>query len=189
MAPVDYGLMPLVLPVASAEACAMDEETFRAFYERSARPVWAYLRRVSGDAAAADDLLQETYFRFVRAGRSFESDAHQLHYLFRVAASAAADWRRRRRPDDVALGDSVETAVDTHAGASIEERADVSRTLARLRPRDREMLWLAYALGSSHEEIARRLGVGRPSIKAMLARARRRFAMIFAAADAPGRPK
>jgi len=189
MAPVDYGLMPLVLPIPSAEACAMDEESFRALYERSARPVWAYLRRLSGDPAVADDLLQETYFRFLRAGRTFESDAHQLHYLFRVASSAAADWRRQRRPNDVALGDKAESIVDTHAVASVEKRADVSRTLARLRPRDREMLWLAYALGSSHDEIARHLGVGRPSIKAMLARARRRFAMLFAAVDAPGRPK
>jgi RNA polymerase sigma-70 factor (ECF subfamily) len=189
MAPVDYGLMPLVLPAASAEASAMDEETFRAFYERTARPVWAYLRRLSGDAAMADDLLQDTYFRFVRAGRTFESDAHQLHYLFRVAASAAADWRRHRRTGDVALGEDAESAVDTRRGGSFEDRADVARALARLRPRDREMLWLAYAQGSSHEEIARRLGVGRPSIKAMLARARRRFAMIFAAADVPGRSK
>jgi len=189
MAPVDYGLMPLVLPVPSAEACAMDEETFRAFYERTARPVWAYLRRLSGDPAVADDLLQDTYFRFVRAGRTFESDAHQLHYLFRVAASAAADWRRQRRPHDVALGETGDSVVQTPASVSVEERADVSRTLARLRPRDREMLWLAYALGSSHEEIARRLGVGRPSIKAMLARARRRFAILFSAAQIPGRQK
>jgi RNA polymerase sigma-70 factor (ECF subfamily) len=172
--------MPLALPVAADEAPAMDEEAFRAFYDRTARPVWAYLRRLCGDPSTADDLLQETYFRFVRAARAFESDAHQLHYLFKVASSVAADSRRGRAPFTVALGEEAErrAAPGTAAGAA-ERRADVSRAMARLRPRDREMLWLAYAQGSTHEEIARHLGVGRPSIKAMLARARQRFAALL----------
>ena len=38
------------------------------------------------------------------------------------------------------------------------------------------MLWLAYADGASHAEIASHLGVARPSVKAMLFRARRRLA-------------
>ena len=46
----------------------MDEETFRAFYDRTARGVWVYLSRVTGDRQMADDLLQETFYRFLRAG-------------------------------------------------------------------------------------------------------------------------
>ena len=45
----------------------MDEQTFRAFYDRTARVLHAYLSRVSGDPQLADDLLQETYYRFLRA--------------------------------------------------------------------------------------------------------------------------
>ena len=36
----------------------MDEDTFRAFYDRTSRPLWAYLARITGDRQAADDLLQ-----------------------------------------------------------------------------------------------------------------------------------
>ena len=65
----------------------MDEDAFRLFYERTARPVWAYLSRMSGDARLADDLLQETYYRFLRADVTHESDAHRRNYLFRIATN------------------------------------------------------------------------------------------------------
>lgn len=34
----------------------MDEDAFRAFYDRTARGVWAYLARITGDRQMADDL-------------------------------------------------------------------------------------------------------------------------------------
>ena len=51
--------------------------------------------------------------------------------------------------------------------------------MAQLRSRDRAMLWLAYAQGASHEEIAEVVGVGRASVKTMLLRARTRLAAFL----------
>ena len=54
--------------VARAERpLAMSEAAFQAFYEETARPLWAFICRVCGKPELADDLLQETYLRFLRA--------------------------------------------------------------------------------------------------------------------------
>jgi RNA polymerase sigma-70 factor (ECF subfamily) len=168
------------------EAIVMDEETFRAFYDRTARPLWAYLARVTGDAQAADDLLQETYYRFVRARHDCATDAHRRHYLFRIAINLVRDRRRRPRLDCVPLDGSESAGVP--AGAAGQAR-DVAAALARLKPRDRDLLWLAYANGSTHLQIAETLGVKAASVKPLLFRARRRLARLLGDDErcAPGR--
>lgn len=160
-------------------ALEMDEEAFRAFYDRTARILRAYLSRVTGDSQLADDLLQETYYRFLRARSDYESEAHRRNSLFRIASNLVRDhFRRRGRLAMVAAADDAALA-DSSGAAHTERRADLRRALARLRPRDRELLWLAYAQGSSHREIADSLGLRTGSIKLLLFRARRRLADLL----------
>jgi hypothetical protein len=73
----------------------MDEDAFRAFYERTARGVWTYLARITGDRQMADDLLQEAFYRFLRTAATHESEAHRRNSLDRIATNVARDARRR----------------------------------------------------------------------------------------------
>jgi RNA polymerase sigma-70 factor (ECF subfamily) len=162
----------------------MDEEAFRLFYDRTARPVWAYLARMTGDPRLADDLLQEAYYRFLRARATHDDDAHRKNYLFRIASNLAHDVRRRPRIDDTALADTAgagDAADPRGADVATEtaRRVDLARAMARLKPRERDLLWLAYAQGSSHGEIAETLGLKTSSIKMLLFRARRRLAALL----------
>ena len=94
---------------ASAEF-VMDEDTFRAFYDRTARGLWAYLARVTGDRHTADDLLQETFYRFLRASAEHDSEAHRRNSLYRIATNLARDARRRSlvRPFAHVAGHDIE---------------------------------------------------------------------------------
>jgi len=158
----------------------MDEEAFRGFYDRHARGVWAYLVRITSDRQLADDLLQETFFRFLRAAGTHESDAHRRNSLYAIATNVARDARRRslvrlpflsgRDPDLCGGGDPT---------ANADLSADLERAMQSLTQKDRAMLWLAYAEGASHEEIAVAVGVRRSSLKSMLFRARRRLAALL----------
>jgi RNA polymerase sigma-70 factor (ECF subfamily) len=158
----------------------MDEDAFRAFYDRTARPLWAYLARITGDRQAADDLLQEAYYRLLRARVALADETHRRHYLFRIATNLARDGYRRRAAAPPLVSGSIEAAAAACGSAGqTETRLDLTRAFGRLKRRERELLWLAYAQGSSHEEIGAVLGLETGSIKPLLFRARRRLAGLL----------
>jgi RNA polymerase sigma-70 factor (ECF subfamily) len=165
----------------------MDEEEFRAFYERTARPLWSYLSRITGDRQQADDVLQEAYYRFYRAGARHEDETHRRNSLFQIATNLVRDAARRaKHHEDVPLEDeSTFGALPASHGPTPERQAEVRTDLARamnkLEPVQREMLWLAYAQGASHEEIAGILGLRAVSIRTLLLRARRKLAGLLTA--------
>jgi RNA polymerase sigma-70 factor (ECF subfamily) len=176
---------------ASAEdhiALEMDEDAFRAFYDRTARVLRAYLARM-GDRRDADDLLQETYYRFLRARGRYDGEAHRRNALFAIATNVARDRSRRRRLDPVAAADRAVEDLAPPAQPSVpsaEQRHDLSRALSKLRPRERGLLWLAYAQGWSHREIAGVVGVSVSSVKPLLFRARRKLAGLLRGGPAEG---
>lgn len=163
----------------------MDEEEFRAFYERTARPLWSYLSRITGDPHLSDDLLQEAYYRFYRAGARHESESHRRNSLFQIATNLSRDAARRaRHHHDVPLEEDSPAGALPSSRSPVPEhqaaiRTDLARAMKQLEPMQREMLWLAYAQGASHEEIADILGLRAVSIRTMLLRARRKVAGIL----------
>jgi RNA polymerase sigma-70 factor, ECF subfamily len=170
-----------IRPQALDDAFQMDQETFHALYERTSRSIWVYLWRRTGDSQLTDDLLQETYYRFLRARVSHESEAHRRNYLFRIASNLANDAYRShhqyvRLPEESEPG---HPAMNPEAENQNQRQTDLHRALVKLSNRQRDALWLAYAEGSSHVEIAERLGVKTSSVKLILFRARRKLARLL----------
>jgi RNA polymerase sigma-70 factor (ECF subfamily) len=156
----------------------MDSDAFAGFYERSARSLWAYLARVSGDPALADDFAQESYVRYLAAARPDEGEVAGRRYLFRIATNLLRDhWRRPRQASIEEIPEEFLAASATSAQA--DSQAVLGPALAQLRPRDRQLLWLAYAEGYSHREIAEVTGLAAASIRLLLFRARRKIARLL----------
>jgi RNA polymerase sigma-70 factor (ECF subfamily) len=160
----------------------MDSDAFAGFYERSARPLWAYLARVSGDPALADDLMQESYARYLSAARPTpsldEGEVAARRYLFRIATNLMRDhWRRPKQASIEEIPEEFFAAASTSARS--DAQAILGLALAQLRPRDRQILWLAHAEGYSHREVAEITGLASPSIRLLLFRARRKIARLL----------
>lgn len=166
---------------ACDEAFAMDDETFRAFYDRTARPLWGYLSRASGSRTLADDLLQESYIRLLQARLASSDETYLKNYLFRIGGNLLRDhWRRERtspRASEVAVDEAPASGPDP--AAEIGRKSDVTAALGRMKPRERQLLWLAYVEGASHREIASLAGLREVSIRPLLFRARRRMAKLL----------
>lgn len=153
----------------------VSREAFRIFYDRTSRPLWAYLLRVSGRRDVADDLLQESFCRFLAAELPEMDAAESKNYLYKIATNLLHDrWRRREASDTVSATATAEDREDDP-----ETRTDVRRALEQLKPRERQLLWLAHVEGFDHREIARLMGLRVPSIRVLLFRARRELAGIL----------
>src|SRR5687768_12400154 len=118
----------------------MDEEAFRAFYDRTSRTLWSYLLRVTGSRPLADDLMQETYYRFLRAARTYEGDAHRRNSLFHIATNLVRDnYRRRSYVELPDAGVTPELQSDGDLADRTARRTDLERAMAHLKPRERAM--------------------------------------------------
>jgi len=165
---------------AAEQTFHMDEQTFRVFYETTARPLWSYLSRILGSPTLADDLAQESYYRFLRATLKSDDPAYQKAYLFRIATNLARDhWRRLPRQEQGEADRLEQVPADDRTAEQVQQRSDLGRVLGRLKPRERELLWLAYAEGASHKEIAEVLGLRAASVRLLLFRARQKFMKLL----------
>jgi RNA polymerase sigma-70 factor (ECF subfamily) len=151
----------------------MDEESFCAFHEQTARRLRAYLRSaLRDDVTLAEDILQESYFRLLKAELpAGMDDAWRRNYLYRIATNLIRDHRRSRQMEP--LPDEREYEARQN---SFDEARDIRQVFDRLKPKERDLLWLAYVERFSHSEIAELLNAGTASIRPMLARARANFA-------------
>lgn len=166
---------------AAAESPEMDESAFREFYARTSRPLHGYLCHISGSASLADDFLQETYYRFLRAKLPEMNDDQRKSYLFRIGANLLRDHLRGAKRRDLPASDELLASVvaSGDAGEEVQARSDFSRVFNQLKPRYRELLWLAYVEGSSHKEIAEVVGLKVQSVRPLLFRAREKLVALL----------
>src|SRR5215469_4291761 len=149
---------------------SVNQEVFRVFYNRTSRPLRAYLLRMSGRVDVADDLLQESYCRFLAASLPEMDVGQSRSYLFKIATNLLHDrWRRKEIPENI-------DATNQSCQDDRETRIDVRRAFDQLKPRDRQLLWLAHVQGFDHQEIAQLAGLKVASVRVLLFRARSQLA-------------
>jgi RNA polymerase sigma-70 factor (ECF subfamily) len=161
----------------SAPCSRLDREAFRRAYENAAPALRSYVRRTTGSADLADDIVQEAFLRVLRRALPPLNDRELKSYLFKTATSLLNDhWRRISR-------EQRWRSLVAFRGPVARESAAVTgidRLFHTLKPRERALLWLAYVEGYSHEEVAAVLGLAEKSIRVLLFRARRKMAKLLA---------
>jgi RNA polymerase sigma-70 factor (ECF subfamily) len=150
--------------VRGAQAGSVDdlEALFRAHWSRAHRA--AYL--VVGDAAAAEDIAQESFLAAVRALDRFDRRRPFGPWLHRIVVNRAIDWvRARRLRAEAELGDA---AAAPETPARVDESIDGA--IRRLSPEHRAVIVLRYLLEYTPGEIAELLELPRGTVNSRLRR-------------------
>lgn len=167
--------------------CQLGEPAaFDALIARWQRPLWVYVRRMTGDDHEAQDLQQDVWLRVIRGIGRLRDGARLRGWLFGIARRALMDRLRREyavpAASDVDPGElaAEPDPIDTEADlAALDAALDTLPTV------ERDVLTLFYLRDLSLAELAEALGVPVGTVKSRLFRARK---LLRAAMDQRSNP-
>jgi RNA polymerase sigma-70 factor (ECF subfamily) len=162
---------PTARPVAVARDGGLDLE---ALYRAARDDVLAYATTLLRDPAAAEEVCAVAFERACRKRASWRPERGAPRaWLFGIARNAALD-ELRRRSRSAALAaepEDLDAATPDEAADAALRRAAVRAALARLTPRDRELIALKFHAGLDNAELAAVLGVSPSNAGTLLHRA------------------
>ena len=148
-------------------AQASDEALIRSLYEEHGRALLAYATRLTGDRAAAEDVVQETLVRAWRHSQSLVSEKGSVRgWLLTVARNIVTDRVRAKaaRPQEVAESPTTPPVERDHADSVVNSMV-VLDALDRLSAEHRDVLVELYYRGRTVSEAADVLGVPAGTVK------------------------
>jgi RNA polymerase sigma-70 factor, ECF subfamily len=155
----------LATQVARGNSAALE-----ALYDRYGSTVLGFTFKIVGDRAAAEDVLQETFWRVWKSANTFQPQRGSFaSWLFRIARNLAIDVYRRRntRPQVIPQSDDAESVLDQTADPDMDvaEQAQsalnnkqVRSAMSSLPGVQRQVIEMAYFYGMTRQEIAEATG-------------------------------
>jgi RNA polymerase sigma-70 factor (ECF subfamily) len=185
---------PARFPVRAKEAELLgrlrvgDAAAFSEMVDQFSDDLFGLAYSLTGNAADAEDVLQQTFLGAFRRISAFEGRSSLKTWLVRITANQASKVRRSRRSrwalsidERLATTDSAPEIPSPQA--PVDSRLDLAFMLAQLSPEHREVLVLREVQGMTYEEIGRALKLPRGTVESRLFRARqdlrRRFEKHF----------
>jgi RNA polymerase sigma-70 factor (ECF subfamily) len=145
-----------------------------------------YARALVGDAAAADDLVQDTLERALAKLHLYRRGTDLRAWLFTVMHNVYVNQLRAARPV-APLEEEIPELAQPGREADALDLRDLERALRRLPPEQREVLLLVALEDMSYCEAARALGIPIGTVMSRLSRAREKLRAMLAGLPAGAR--
>jgi RNA polymerase sigma-70 factor (ECF subfamily) len=168
-----------------AAAKAGDLHSFEMLVKRYEGRIYRLTYNITQNREDAQDATQDAFLKAYQHLPGFQGESRFYTWLVRIAVNEALMKLRRRRPQEVSLDESIQTADDL-VPREIEDwgpkpdkrfeqtelQAILARSIAQLEPAYRIVFQLRDIEELSTEETARLLGLSVPAVKSRLLRAR-----------------
>lgn len=157
-----------------------DGAAYRVLVDREARYLYGIAHALAGNAADAEDLVQETFAGLMNS--RFRGEATLRTWLVRILVRRAGMLRRSRwrRPEQAAKWDGTsDWEPQARDGSDCDARLDLTTMLRALSPDHRAVIVLRELQGMSYAEMAEVLGVPRGTVESRLHRAREELRRRF----------
>jgi RNA polymerase sigma-70 factor (ECF subfamily) len=165
-----------VAPRVSTDRVSTEVE-FREIFAVSYRRLVVQLYGVTGDAAEAEDLVQEAFVRAAAAGKSFLAVNNPEAWVRTVAINIhRSRWRKLRNFSRI----RERLAASPTELPALEERLDVIEALRLLPEGQRAVVALHYLADLEVSQVALTLGIAEGTVKSRLSRGREALARTLA---------
>lgn len=140
------------------------EALFMAYQPRLFRFIWLRLHSIE----AAEDLVQETFFRLWKTRDRLKPYKNLEIYLFRIASNLTIDYMRkvRRKPLVLEAPDTLSSASTPETTFFANQTSElITRTTMKLPERQRDAFVLSRFEGFSHAQIAKIMGISTKTVE------------------------
>jgi RNA polymerase sigma-70 factor (ECF subfamily) len=174
--------------VVDLPAIVADDRAFKAWYERVAPRVYAYLVSRSGSPSVAEDLLQEVFVDVVRRPETYDGRGNAVPWLIGIARhKLARSFRERHSAERWRRGGQVreiEPATEASGLEAVRLGADIGAALRSLPALHQAVLILRFMDELPVREVARHIGRSEDATESLIRRARTGFERAFERSDA-----
>ncbi|MHA7191935.1 RNA polymerase sigma factor [Arthrobacter sp. MDT2-16] len=163
-----------VIPPQSALLAAAksgDGKAFEALVEQHRAMLWSVCLRVTGNTYDAEDALQDTLLAAWRNLEKFRGDAGFGTWVYRIASNAALAIVRSRRATDIEVPENL--AVERDFAEQLAAADVIQQALKAIPEEFRVALVLRELCDFTYAQIAEHQGIGVPTVKTRISRARR----------------
>jgi RNA polymerase sigma-70 factor, ECF subfamily len=151
-----------------------DADAFAVLYDRHGGAAYSLAYRIVGDAAVAEDVVQEAFLSVWRSGARFDPARGSVRsWTLGIVRNRSIDSLRRMAGAAPKLDLDDEAAIEAEPAAELTDSEAIRRETARsvrgalreLPDEQSEVIGLAYFGGFTHSEIAKMLGMPLGTVK------------------------
>jgi len=176
--------------LAVLASTAGDASAFGELVRRHQGVVRGFLRRLTGDAAQADDLAQEAFIKAFTKISAYKGPGRFKSWVLSIAYREFLMHRRRADSLNRVLGlvglakagegpDGFTDDATPDHGNHVEASLDLEKGLVHLRGPEKEALLLCDAYGFSHAEAAKMMKAPLGTVKSHVLRGRKRLRAVL----------